>query len=995
MKKSLLLLLGIALSFEGISQSGLYQRSSTKWFDDSFELTDKHLFSAAKYAFQALPAGETPTEINIHSDFNQAIAGLKIENPHAEDGVYVFIRKNPIHPLANDAAHILGDFFFDKRNYREAIPAYNKVNVSKIGYEQGSEVIFKKGYAYFQLRDYTNALINFNAVKTHNSPYTPDAYYYAGFIALEQGKYEQAIQGLREADKSSFYASRVPALLAAIYYRQGYFDELIAYAEPVVQNRPNLESKEKIHLYLAEAYFEKGNFEKAAQNYDAFVNAKRGDLNRTQVYRAGVAQFEIKNYQRATDYLKVSAVGEDRLAQVSSYFLGHAYIKLNNPQFASNSFSAAYKSNADMQIKEDAMVNFAKVNLDRGNFQEAVNALDTYLETFPQGSYRSEAENLLTDALINTSNYLRAIDQLEKMPKKSERLRGAYQKITFYQGIVYYRDRKHDLATALFDKSLREPVDRGLLMETYFWKGENFAAQEKLTEAAKAYEQALAQRPDLKNPLTAKTHYGLGYALFNTQQYAKAEFHFRSYVDLMQGSIDPQNYDDALIRLGDVYYVQKKFIDAQTIFQRAIRERNDFIDYAYFRSGVVFNFQNRNQEAVNELTTLINNYPNSLYLEDAIFQKSQILMEMTNYAEASDGFTRLIGTRPSSPFIPFALEGRAIANFSMQNYNATIEDYKRILDNHPNASNAEAALVGLQETLALQNRSGEFGQYLSKYRGSNPDSKSVQSLEYEAAKNLYFSNSTQQAINAFSNYLKNYPQSSNKPEALFFIGDSYMRLGRKNEALETFYQLEKERSSPQRIRAVQRIASLELENEAFEKAIPFLQEALSNARNQVEEYDALKGLMNANYKLNRFELSIGFADRIINLGSVVPDAIPQALLVKAKGQLKMNKTSEAERTFESLVKDYKTVHGAEGLYLWAEIKNKGGNFEDSNNLIFDYSNAFSSYDYWFGRSFILIAENYKKLGEDFQAKATLESIIENAANEEIKRMARERLNQLN
>lgn len=995
MKKSLLLLLSFTLAVEGFTQSGLYQQSSTKWFDDSFELMDKQLFSAAKYAFQSLPANNTPEEIQIHGAFNQAIATLKIENPNASDEVYVFIRKHPNHPLANDAAHILGDFFFDKRNYREAIPAYNKVDVSKVSYEQGSEVLFKKAYAYFQLRDYTNALINFNAVKTHNSAYSPDAFYYAGFIALEQKNYDQAIRDLKEADKSNFYASKVPALLAAIYYRQGYYDELVNYAEPVLQNRSNLESRELIHLYLAEAYFEKGNYEKAAANYDAFVNAKKSDLNRTQVYRAGISQYQIRNYQRATDYLKVSAVGDDKLAQVSSYYLGHAYIKLNNPQFASNSFSAAYKSDADREVKEDALVNFAKVNLERGNFQEAVNALDTYLDNFPNGTYRAEAEGLLTDALINTSNYLRAIDQLEKMPRKSERLRAAYQKITYYQGIVYYRDKRHDMANSLFDKSLREPIDRGLVMETYFWKGENFAAQDKLADAIKAYEQVLNQKPDLRNPITAKTHYGLGYSLFNTQQYAKAENHFRSYVNLLQGSIDPQNYDEALVRLGDVYYVQKKFVDAQTIFQRAIRERNDFIDYAYFRSGVVFNFQNRNDEAVRELTTLIDSYPNSLYLEDAIFQKSQILMEMTKYSEASDGFTRLIGSRPSSPFIPFALEGRAIANFSMQNYNATIEDYKRILDNHPNASNAEAALVGLQETLALQNRSGEFSQYLSKFRNANPDSKSVQSLEYEAAKNLYFSNASEQAITAFNTYLRNYPQSSNKPEALFFIGDAQMRLGRKNDALETFYRLEKEQASSQRIRAVQRIANLEMENGNYEKALPFFRESLSNARNQVEEYEALKGMMEANYQLNRMDTAIEMADRIVNLGSVVTDAIPQALLLKAKALLKTNRKPAAETVLEDLVKEYKTIHGAEGLFLWAEGKTKDDKHDTSNELIFEYSSAFSSYDYWFGRCFILIAENYQKLGEAFQAKATLQSVVENSVNEEIKRMARERLNRLN
>ena len=36
-----------------------------------------------------------------------------------------------------------------------------------------------------------------------------------------------------------------------------------------------------------------------------------------------------------------------------------------------------------------------------------------------------------------------------------------------------------------------------------------------------------------------------------------------------------------------------------------------------------------------------------------------------------------------------------------------------------------------------------------------------------------------------------------------------------------------------------------------------------------------------------------------------------------------------------------------------------------------------------GKSFILIADNYLALGEDFQAKATLQSVIDNSPIEEI------------
>src|SRR5690606_24989748 len=182
-----------------------------------------------------------------------------------------------------------------------------------------------------------------------------------------------------------------------LYYRQGDFIALEDYATPILNTRQNLEKREEIYLLLAEASFENKNFVNAANYYDAFVKASKRVLTRDQKYKAGVAHYEVGNFQQASNYFKEVALENDTLGQVSSYYLGHAYLKLNNYQYASTSFNAAYKSGHDPAIQEDALFNYAKVNLQRGSFQDAVAALDRYLESYPQGSQVGEAENLLSE----------------------------------------------------------------------------------------------------------------------------------------------------------------------------------------------------------------------------------------------------------------------------------------------------------------------------------------------------------------------------------------------------------------------------------------------------------------------------------------------------------------------------------------------------------------------------------------------------------------------
>ena len=992
MKYHLVLLASLGLSLEAYSQSSLYQTSPQQKLDHNLELFEKQLFSASIYDNTRLLARPVNSGQAKNAELNRAMAALQVESPDGAGLMKSYIYDHGNDPSVTTAGLYLGDHFFFKRNFPEAIDSYKLVNTEKLTLENRAEVLFKQGYSHFQLNQYGQAAPYFDAGKVLNQQASFDSYYYSGFIAMDNGNTAKAISDLQTASQSAYYANKVPYLLAALYYKQGSYDQLISFAEPKLTNGQNLEKREVIYLYLAEAYYAKKNFPKAAENYDAYINSRKGELGREEVYKAGISQFEIKNYQRATDYLKVSASSSDEIGQASSYYLAQSYLKLENYQFASTSFQSAAKSDFNPAIKEESIFNYAKVNLQKGSFQAAITALDEYVESYPSGKYRAEAENLLSEELVNTNDYLRAIDQMDKIANKSPRIQEAYQKVAFYQAMVYYRDQKWNPALAYLDKSLKYPVDKSMVLDSYFWKGEINSAADNLPQAIKSYESVISQRPSGTNGTVSKTHYGLGYAYFNSQQYPKAEEQFRKFTENRQIIANKQQYDDALLRLGDCYYVQKRFGEAASTFQRAINEGNSGVDYAYYRLAVVQNFQSSNQQALGQLDVLISRYPNSLYLEDALYQRGQIYMEETSYQAASVSFSDLLRTKPNSPFVPYALEGRAVANFSLQNYDQTIKDYSTILNNHPNAENAETALKGLQETLALQGRSGEFSDYLTKYKGANPSN--VQSLEFEAAKGTFFDKNYSQAIRGFENYLKNYPQSAQRADALYFLGDSYMQVGDTEKALAQFKTLEREPASPQRLRAMQKIGVIELERGNFAQAIPYLETSVQNARSKPEEAEAVQGLMIANFQTRKYQQAITQAERLATLDGVIPESSPKALLIKAKSQKELNQKPQSELTLTALVADYKTEQGAEGLYLLALGAQEKGEITQSSELIFDQSGPFVNYDYWYGRIFLLLADNYVKSGEEFQAKATLESIVENSTNAEIKQMAQSKLQTL-
>jgi tetratricopeptide (TPR) repeat protein len=236
------------------------------------------------------------------------------------------------------------------------------------------------------------------------------------------------------------------------------------------------------------------------------------------------------------------------------------------------------------------------------------------------------------------------------------------------------------------------------------------------------------------------------------------------------------------------------------------------------------------------------------------------------------------------------------------------------------------------------------------------------------------------------------PQS---PEARFFIGDAYFRMNNKDKALEYFYQLEKVNDSAIRNRAIQRIGTLEFEKGNYQKSIPYFRSSGKNARTKIEEYDAYNGLMESFFATNGYDSAIYYSNKVMTLGEVTPDALPKSLLVKGKSLQASGRVDQAKGTFQTLHTDFKTVQGAEGLYLLALLLHEGGQFNESNELIFDHSQDFGAYDFWYGKQFILLAKNYMKLNEAFQAKATLESVVENSSNDLVKEEANQLLRSIN
>jgi TolA-binding protein len=96
-----------------------------------------------------------------------------------------------------------------------------------------------------------------------------------------------------------------------------------------------------------------------------------------------------------------------------------------------------------------------------------------------------------------------------------------------------------------------------------------------------------------------------------------------------------------------------------------------------------------------------------------------------------------------------------------------------------------------------------------------------------------------------------------------------------------------------------------------------------------------------------------------------------------KAYLLKGDTASAVKEFNYTLANTKTIAAAEAKYNLADIDYAKHRYKTSQKQCFELVKDMPNYDYWVAKTYILLADDYIGLKDAFQAKATLQSIIDN------------------
>ncbi len=959
------------------------------------ELFQKEKYSAARDLFREFLDQKDILNVNdrINAEYYMALSGAELFHPDAENELIQFTQNHPESLKAKLAYFHAGKILYKQKKYKKAVDYFEKTDISYLENEEIPEYYFKLGYSYFSVKDYQHASKSFHEILQVESKYKTAANYYYAHVAYQTNNLYTALEGFTRLKDAESFGPIVPYYIIQIYYEQQKYDEVITYAK-TLEGRADVKNTAEISRFVAESYYKKGQYEEALKMFEDFErNYPR--LSREDLYQLGYSNYKLGKCEKAVKYFEKVVSTQDKLQQVAYYNLGDCFLKMNNKQSARNAFQFASKTDYDKAIKEESLFNYAKLSFELSYQPVAINALNEFIKLYPASKYIDEVNEILAQLYITTKNYKDALVALDKIKSKSPKANAAYQKVAYFRAIEYFNDRDYEKAIGFFNKAITTEVDPKIRAQAMYWKAESIYNQQKYEAAIKQYRIFIFNPGSINTPMYNTANYNMGYCYFKLEDYKEANNWFRKYVH-NKAETDAPKYNDALIRTGDGFFVTKDYDNAMLFYDNAIASKAKASDYCMFQSGIIQGIRGNMKGKVSTMNQLVNTYPKSTYIDDAAYEKGTALMALEDYRGAEEVFRKVMRDVPGSEYAKKSLLKIALVQYNLKQDNEALNTYKDVVKKYPSSPEAMEALTGIKNIHVSNGNPQAYFDYVKTVSPASISEGAQDSITYEAAETLYMKGDHGKASKNFEDYLAKFPNGNFVMNATFYKAESDYRANDFDKALTGYLYVTEQPRNIFTEKSLLKAGSIHYKKGNYDEALKNFDrlEEIADFRDNIVEAQA--GQMRSHYKKGEYESTITQARKLID-GDKVPNELrTEANLLQGRSSMALNDLQTAGDAFAVVAKIPNSESGAEAKYSLALIQYKLNNFKESQKKCFDVINQVPTYEYWIGKSFILLGDNYAALKDPFQAKHTYRSVIENyeknaADPEDIRDIAQQKL----
>ena len=864
---------------------------------------------------------------------------------------------------------------FYKDRFKAAVKFLGIIN------KKNDEINFLLGVSEFNNKNFEQSRKYLDLV--NDEIYFNRKNFYLGVISYLNDEFDSSLEFFKKSNDDDLENKYLQYLISINFLLKNY-EEVILF-----ENRLNLEVEniDYCFFFIAKSYF-------ILEKYDKVVDIlskleSKIDREDEISFMIAYSQYMNGDYELSKSLFKELSYSSLKYSQFSSFYLGMIFLDEKNYNLAKNYFYASYKKEDNSEYTKKSLINYAKSNYELGDYDLSIAVLNKYKKSYPNENF-TEVDDLLSENYFMTNNYSRIISYLNSKRNISENDKIKFQYVTYQKGVGEFNRGNFKSSIRYFDLSKKYNLDSEIYIKSSLNKSEALFIGNLYKEAVNELLGIINLNMNVE--LRKKIFLQLGYSYFNLNEYLNASKYLKNYLDLKDNKLSSKDIDP-ILRLADSYYASKNFNSSIKYYNTALQNSDINRNYIIYQIGLCYYGLDDFTKSIEYMDKVILNSEKSLD-DDAIFRKAQIYFENSEFDKSIINYNLIIDEYKYSEYISYSFLNRATSYFNLKSYDQAEDDYLYVLKNISDEKIQSQAILGMQKIVSFTNNFTQLNSLITEYKNRFPDNDNVLKIQFSNIRNLYFNQKYDDLISYVDEIFSQDEQVFNEYETNYYLAESFFKTKKYENASPVYETLLDSVNSKYFSRSLNRLAQINLNQKNYNRSLNYFKKLEKNSNNNRERIDSYIGSLTNYYYLKNYDSVHFYSSQINSFDKISFNNRNKINLISAKSFLDSGDITKGIDKLLTTINLVDDESAAEANYLLAKVFYSQSQKNQALETLYALNENFSNYDYWVGKSYLLIADIFISMNEGFQANATLESLIDNTDIDEIRIKALELKNNI-
>ena len=864
---------------------------------------------------------------------------------------------------------------FYKNRFKAAVKFLGIIN------KKNDEINFLLGVSEFNNKNFEQSRKYLDLV--NDEIYFNRKNFYLGVISYLNDEFDSSLEFFKKSNDDDLENKYLQYLISINFLLKNY-EEVILF-----ENRLNLEVEniDYCFFFIAKSYF-------ILEKYDKVVDIlskleSKIDREDEISFMIAYSQYMNGDYELSKLLFKELSYSSLKYSQFSSFYLGMIFLDEKNYNLAKNYFYASYKKEDNSEYTKKSLINYAKSNYELGDYDLSIAVLNKYKKSYPNENF-TEVDDLLSENYFMTNNYSRIISYLNSKGNISENDKIKFQYVTYQKGVGEFNRGNFKSSIKYFDLSKKYNLDSEIYIKSSLNKSEALFIGNLYKEAVNELLGIINLNMNVE--LRKKIFLQLGYSYFNLNEYLNSSKYLKNYLDLKDNKLSSKDIDP-ILRLADSYYASKSFNSSIKYYNTALQNSDINRNYIIYQIGLCYYGLDDFTKSIEYMDKVILNSEKSLD-DDAIFRKAQIYFENSEFDKSIINYNLIIDEYKYSEYISYSFLNRATSYFNLKSYDQAEDDYLYVLKNISDEKIQSQAILGMQKIVSFTNNFTQLNSLITEYKNRFPDNDNVLKIQFDNIRNLYFNQKYDDLISYVNEIFSQEEQIFNEYETNYYLAESFFKTKKYENASPVYETLLDSVNSKYFSRSLNRLAQINLNQKNYNRSLNYFKKLEKNSKNNRERIDSYIGSLTNYYYLKNYDSVHFYSSQINSFDKISFNNRNKINLLSAKSFLDSGDITKGIDKLLATINLVNDESAAEANYLLAKVFYSQSQKNQALETLYALNENFSNYDYWVGKSYLLIADIFISMNEGFQANATLESLIDNTNIDEIRDEALELKNNI-